>query len=422
MIRLQTHDGCFVHPHTNEPLRSIEVVIVDEGALSRNYYKDNNLVCWSTGCDFPDTNVLNKQAKRCMDCTHSIKAVGNTGAAPCKFFTRIKVAFLGQELLYELRLNSLSLFSKAENKMSLYKYKAHLERNQEKIGSVLTSIYFVKYKQFYKMYFKPVRPLYEEELESIRQLKHEETYMANYEQYIIRNVTVLHPRIDQTYIWDDDKGRSVPCDPSTPDAIYRTDFIMSEEVAKELWDAMVEAYEDHVTTLKAGGESGWPEEFEFPFVEQEDGTFRHKAKKKGMYRNGLATPPIHYDAELNELEGFKLTHESVVNLAVGFVPYKLAGGGVSLRLDFVQVLEQKPARKRNPFQKEKGFVKSDDSSVDTEDKVVPIESKKTKANPFGKKAEAVEEVKEPVKRKNKQEVDESDEDIEDIISTWSSKG
>ncbi len=54
MKRLQTQEGCFIHPTTYEPLRLIEVVIVDSGKLSRNYYKDDKLVCWSFDFDFPD--------------------------------------------------------------------------------------------------------------------------------------------------------------------------------------------------------------------------------------------------------------------------------------------------------------------------------------------------------------------------------
>ena len=69
MNRLRIQDGCFIHPDTYEPLKSVEVVITDSGTLSRNYYKDNSLTCWSFDCDFPATSVpaSNIQAKRCMD-------------------------------------------------------------------------------------------------------------------------------------------------------------------------------------------------------------------------------------------------------------------------------------------------------------------------------------------------------------------
>jgi hypothetical protein len=91
-----------MHPDTYEPLRSIEVVITDSGTLSRNYYEDNKLACWSFDCDFPDAAVPNKLASRCLDCDKSIKTGRNAGGAPCKYFTTIKYydqgSFSGREL------------------------------------------------------------------------------------------------------------------------------------------------------------------------------------------------------------------------------------------------------------------------------------------------------------------------------------
>lgn len=421
MNRLQVQDGCFVHPDTYEPLRSVEVVITDSGTLSRNYYEDNKLTCWSFDCDFPDEAVSNKQASRCLDCTQSIKTGRNAGGAPCKFFTNIKVAFLGQNSLYEIRLSALSLFSRDDNRMNLYKYIEHLERNREHVGNVLTEIYFVEHRDFYKMYFKPVRPLAEEELADIKQLEKagqsnpfKEQYMAS-KSHIIRGVTALYPRINQPYHWSDKQNRSVPCDATEDGASYDLNFGMSKAQAKELYNLMNEAY-------KAAREDSWPKKLEMRFKEQDDGTYVGKASLKAAYNGNPTSIPDQFDSKNKKLDSdFMLTTGSTVNVAVELFPYKINGGGVALRLRGVQVKKYVPYKPASPFDEEDGFsadeesgspFASDDSDGGFEAEDTP--KAKPEADPFDD-----EEVKEPVKRKKKNNIsDDDDDDIEDIISSW----
>jgi len=422
MNRLQIKDGCFIHPSTYELLRSIKVVIADSGTLSRNYYKNDNLICWSFDCDYPDKAVPNKQANRCLDCDQSIKTGRTAGGAPCKFFTNIKVAFLEENFLHEIRLNALSLFSKDDNRMSLYKYIEHLERNREYVGNVLTEIYFVEHRDFYKMYFKPVRPLSEEELLNVQQLSeaaHEKTnpfkeqYMAS-KSHIIRDVSALYPRINQPYRWDDKQNRSIPCDATEDGASYDLSFGMSKKQAKELYGLMDEAYQ-------AAREDSWPKKLKMRFKEQEDGTFVGKTSLKAAYNGKPTTVPDQFDSKNKKLASdFMLTTGSTVNIAVELIPYKINGGGVALRLRGVQVKKYIPYKPASPFDEEEdGFIADEesDSPFQVDDSDSGFES-----DSFDDDAE--EEVKEPVKRKKKNTIadnDDDDEDIEDIIASWSTE-
>lgn len=418
MRRIKTQQGRFVHPYTYESLTSLDVVIVDPGILSRNYYgSDSELKCWSSNCDFPDEAVLasNKQALRCLDCSKSIKNAGVGGRAACKFFTKVKVAFLSEECLYEIRLGALSLFSKEDNKMSLYKYVAYLERNQEHIGNVLTEIYFVQHRNFYKMFFKPVRPLTEEELANIQQTKEtEEIFMAN-QSHIIKNVTARYPRLDQPYKFDRKagaNGKSVPCDATVQGSSYDLDFVMDKAQAKELHELMQDAY-----TNAPGRDKSWPKKLEINFKKLDDGTFAGKTTRKASYDGVPTSPPLQFDAKNKALgSDFMLTTGSIVNIAVEFIPYKIEASGatgVSLRLRGVQVLNYVPYKAPSPFDEEDGFTADQDSSNPFESVDAEVKEK-PEADPFDDE----EEVKEPVKRKKKKDDDDDEDDIEDIIANW----
>lgn len=430
MSRLQIQDGCFLHPDTYEPLRSIEVVIIDSGTLSRNYYNDGKLVCWSYDCDFPDAAVTDKQAGRCIDCSKSIRTGDAAGRAPCKFFTKIKVAFPEQAVWYEIRLNALSLFSKEDSRMNLYKYIEHLERNREHVSSVLTEIYFVQHRDFYKMYFKPVRPLSEEELANVTRLSEAaqqeinpfmEQFMAN-QSHIIRGVTARYPRLDKPYRFDSKagaNGRSVPCEATEDGAKYELDFEMNSKQAKELYNIMQDAY-----TNASDRDKSWPKKLEMPFKKQEDGSFIGKASLKAAYSGSPTSPPDQFDAKNKKLGAdFKLTTGSTINVAVELIPFKMASTGVSLRLRGVQVIKYLPYKPPSPFGEEEGFSADDESGSpfgeESSDDMFDSEESGS-SNDFDDE-EIEEKVKEPSKRKKKAEVvdDEDDDDIEDIIASWS---
>lgn len=425
MNRLQVQDGCFLHPDTYEPLRFVEVVITNKGSLSRSYYdKEGTLNCWSYDCDFPDSNVAanKRQADRCIDCVQSIQRGGFAKGTPCRFFTVIQVVFLGMKRVYELRVNALSLFAKDGTDLNLYKYIEYLEDNQEKVEDVITEIYLGDSYGTHKMYFKPVRPLTKEELVNVNQLieadqsnPFKEQYMAS-KSHIIKGVTALYPRINQPYHWSDKQNKSIPCDSTEDGASYDLGFEMSKAQAKELYSLMDEAY-------KAAREDSWPKKLEMRFKEQDGGTYVGKASLKAAYNGRPTSIPEQFDSKNKRLDSdFMLTTGSTVNIAVELFPYKINGGGVALRLRGVQVKKYVPYKPASPFAEEDGFsvdeksgspFASDDSEGGFEAEDTP--KAKPEADPFDEE----DEVKEPVKRKNKKEdISDDDDAIADIIDVW----
>lgn len=169
--------------------------------------------------------------------------------------------------------------------------------------------------------------------------------------YVIENVDALFPRINQTYRFDPsagEKGRSVPCDPFDPNAVYEMKFKMSGPTAKALYAVMNEAF----INFKKRDDS-WPDELTIPFQKdvEEEGVFIYKATLKGQYKNKATKPPGQFDSKNTPLpEDFLLTTGSTVNMAVEFTPYKVEGRfGVSLRLRAVQVIKYIPYTAHSPF-------------------------------------------------------------------------
>lgn len=164
-------------------------------------------------------------------------------------------------------------------------------------------------------------------------------------QYTIKNVKALWPRINKTYKYSTEEKRSVPCDPKDPNAAYEMSIKMTRDQAKVLLDEMRKAY-------AAKRKPEWPDDFNMPFKKDGDEVFIGKAKLKGNYNGELTNGVDQYDAKGTKLEdSFMLTTDSIVNVAVTFVPYSWRDGGVSLRLRAVQVLEQ-----ASPFAAIEGFV------------------------------------------------------------------
>lgn len=437
MIRLQSNNGCFVHPRTNSLSDSVEVVIVARGTLSRNYYQGSQLVCWSTDGTAPDAQVAtsNKQANRCMDCTQSIKRGGYNRGAACKFYTVLTVAFPEDNIVCDLRISALSLFSTTVNRLSWYKYIEYLERNEEEVENILTELYFVESYNSHQVYFKPVRPLAEEELATVKQLiktvsqptnpfigNTEELFMAN-QSHIIKGVEARYPRLDKPYRFDNKagkNGKSVPCDPTEDGARYELDFTLSSQQAKTLYKLMQGAY----TNAKSRDDS-WPEKLEMPFKKQEDGTFLGKSSLKAAYSGSVTEPPAQFDAKNARLgNDFMLTTGSTVNIAVELIPYKMATTGVSLRVRGVQVLKYLPYKPPSPFGEEDGFTAGDATDMFAEEAgedMFATEETPKKAEPAGQLDlfDEPEEVAAPVKRKSKKAAAPvKDEDIADIVGLW----
>ena len=213
------------------------------------------------------------------------------------------------------------------------------------------------------------------------------------EQYIIKNVEALWPKINRTYHFDSNEGRSVPCEPNAQNAEYSIQFRMDNDTAKQLFTAMSKCY-------LANRKDKWADKLERTFVKDDDGMFTHKANLKGVYKNEVTKKPLQVDASNNKLEDdFLLTTGSTVNVCVQFYPYDYGGKqNVSLRLRAVQVIKYVPMEERNPFEATDGFVFN-----------------KTEDNPFTE--DAVAEPKKVVKKSSPPTKD-ADDDLSSIVDDW----
>ena len=215
----------------------------------------------------------------------------------------------------------------------------------------------------------------------------------------INNVEALWPRLNQTYRFDSTEKRTVPCDALDDGSEYALRFRMDVRQAKALYKEMRGAY-------KSARKAEWPEKFDLPFKEEDDGSFTHKAKLKGAYGNDTTRAPAQYDAKSKKLpEDFLLTTGSTVNIAVSFTPYNGAmGAGVSLRLKAVQVIDLKPMMQpESPFSAVDGF----DFNAGEED------------NPFAEAEDApVEEPKKKAANKAPPAPKQGSDDLGSIVDDW----
>jgi len=437
VIRLRTtFDGAFAPLSIGgQPSTSVQAVVTDEGVLSRSYYNSaGKLLCWSTDSTNPDKGVPldNRQSPRCVDCTQNIKGPARYKAKTCKFYTMATLVLEECKTVCNLRISGGSLFARKANRMPLYAYRDYLQSNGEKLGTVLTEIYFVEANTFPVMYFKPVRPLSEEELGNIGQLlkadvmKHNlfknsegNTYMKN-PVYLLKNVKAKYPRIDKPYKYDSnagDNGGTIPCEAMDANAKYETSFVLDEDQAKKLYKAMSVAYTE-------GRDDSWEEKLQMPFKKQEDGSFLGKANLKGAYK-GVATGGVpQFDADNKMLDkDFQLTSGSTINLSFELVPYKMSSSGVSLRLRGVQVIDYAPLQSFSPFEAEKGFTSAPAGENKTAEDMFGIVEEEEEVVEAVEAVEAVEEaVKEPVKRASKKEKPATvSPDMASIIDDWGSE-
>jgi len=416
MSRLTVRDGYFLHPVSGKAELSIEGVITDSGTLSRNFYgADQKLKCWSLDSQYPHPDVKEdtRQSKRCIDCPQNIRG---SRSKPCKFFTTIKLVLNNTNIVCELRVGGASLFAQAVNKMSLYKYIDYLKPNGESIHTVLTEIYFV-HDAVPKMYFKPSRPLAEEEMQTITQLVEADANLLNLftesedmknTTYLLKGTKARYPRLDQPYRFDTKagaNGQTVPCDAMEDGAKYEMEIVLDKAQAEDLHRAMTAAY-------KAAKDKSWPAKLPINFKKQEDGTFIAKTNLKAAYSNRATGGPAQFDADNKRLgKDFQLTTGSTINVALELVPYKMSNCGVSLRLRGVQVIDYAPLQTTSPFEVEEGFTK--DSSPQEE----------AAEDMFGvvEEEEDGDTITEPTKRtKDKAEKPAADDDLAALLDEWGS--
>ena len=239
--------------------------------------------------------------------------------------------------------------------------------------------------------------------------------MAN-EQYLIRGVKALYPRINQPYHWDDQQRRSVPCGPLDDGAKYEMSFVMDETVAEDLYNRMDAAYTQR-------RKAKWPKELGAPtevFTETDDGGYEYKTSIKAAFNGNIVGVPEQFDSKMNILpEDFELTHGSTVNIVVELIPYHLNGHGVSLRLRQVQVTElaEKKARASDLFQSEEGGFTLDETSKPT----FGVKNVADQMPDIEEEEEEVEEPKKVVSMKKEKAAPASKEDLGGLVNKWGAK-
>jgi len=193
--RISLRGGKFRQVVNGEEMRvskndSMEMVIIDAAKIARTYYEgtyDPKAVsaptCWSADTNTPAAEVPEdqRQASRCMDCPQNVKGSGMGNGRACRFSQRLAIAFpqkLGE--VYQLQLPATSIFGEAkDNKMPMQAYAKFLRANDMPAVALVTEMYFDENSEVPKLFFKPVRPLTEEELEKALEMReHQDTKRA----------------------------------------------------------------------------------------------------------------------------------------------------------------------------------------------------------------------------------------------------
>jgi hypothetical protein len=163
--------------------RSMNVVIVKAASkVSRIYYAGSysegetvSPTCWSSDSQRPDEKVKEKQSATCLTCTKNIKGSGQGDSRACRYQQRLAVVIDGEvqkHEVYQLVLPPTSVFGDGEKgKLPLQAYARHLKNNGVPITGVVTEMRFDTASPTPRLIFKPVRPLTEDEYNTVQSLK-----------------------------------------------------------------------------------------------------------------------------------------------------------------------------------------------------------------------------------------------------------
>tara|TARA_B100001059_G_scaffold42270_1_gene34008 strand:- start:1413 stop:2078 length:666 start_codon:yes stop_codon:yes gene_type:complete len=190
MNRISIREKTFNGIPTQEPLTKVSVVIIGVAFVSRIYYKDAyssekvaKPTCWSGNTETPALDVPEdqRQSGRCIDCTQNIKGSGRGTGRACRFVQRLALVLEDDlETVYQLQLPPTSIFGEAmEGGMPLRAYARYLEARETPFVALVTDMYFDDESNTPKLFFRPVRPLEEQELETVKKMmEHEDTVQA----------------------------------------------------------------------------------------------------------------------------------------------------------------------------------------------------------------------------------------------------
>lgn len=165
--------------------RAMNVIIVKAAPnVYRAYYagayvegQNASPACWSTNNQTPADAVPaeQKQANRCMDCKQNIKGSGQGEGRACRYQQRIAVLVEGEtdrRKVAQIILPATSVFGEGEKgKLPLQAYGRHLKAHNTPVSGVVTEMRFDINSPTPKLFFKPVRPITEDEFEAVKDVK-----------------------------------------------------------------------------------------------------------------------------------------------------------------------------------------------------------------------------------------------------------
>ena len=154
---------------------TMNVIIIDFAPVARTYYEgsydpDNITapVCWSGNTDAPDSDCTKPQATRCGDCPQNIKGSGQGQTRACRYSQRLAVCVEGDlETVYQLQLPATSIFGDAQgNSLPMQGYARYLKANNCPSIGVVTEMCFDEDAEVPKLFFRALRVLTEDELDT----------------------------------------------------------------------------------------------------------------------------------------------------------------------------------------------------------------------------------------------------------------
>lgn len=154
----------------------LNIVVVNAAPISRTYYEGSYdpenpapPKCWSVDTQTPAKEVPAEQrmASKCADCRMNIKGSGQGDSRACRFNQRLAITLEGKpEEVYQMQLPATSVFGEAKDgKMPMQAYAKFLNSHNTPVIAVVTQMYFDTNAETPKLFFKPIRPLTEEELQ-----------------------------------------------------------------------------------------------------------------------------------------------------------------------------------------------------------------------------------------------------------------
>ena len=155
---------------------SMDVVILRISGINRTYFegaydpeKSTPPACWSTNQETPSADVPEetRQAPSCRDCPMNIRGSGTGDSRACRYSIRTAICLAGNlDTVYQFQIPATSIFGEAKGgDMAIQAYARYLKANGLAMAALVTKMTFDIDSETPKLYFSPVRPLTEEELE-----------------------------------------------------------------------------------------------------------------------------------------------------------------------------------------------------------------------------------------------------------------